>query len=665
MGEFAERAGLWGAAAVALLLGGSTASADTIYLNPRGLAQREQIAQGIQPAQLFDDANGLYLRCRIISSTPAAWGSGRPTLQIEAWSLAGPGRYVWSAQPYTIGMDIVASIHHEFDSHLDLQLMLSSRDEPDAPIGSPAWAARMNRVLDPGGAVGLSRAARPQPAETAAERAGITRTGWVLHHLVEDPLPVLPAAGAGAAARAEYDRLLAERQTRIDADLRANGMDVLHPRSLVLPARDAILGLVEGIARAEKFRFLAERQARHDQPPPLPARANRRIGRDFVERATIAAGFLCTLAEAPAPERPDERAILEAPAVRYMRYGREARDGLLTVLEAANPMHVPLGAGDAEIRDFAERMDREGAAALAAQLRSRPGPRLSPAATLALEPAELAMAAMRVIQEFETFWYADADARRLASALVALARIPDAGASPMAQELSLEARETLVRMLRPDLRGDALRAEEARIRLTESARFREVLDPFFTDADPAVREAMQTVVAHAGFVPVSTDKAVEELFSLATGDGVPDDTSREMRRASRRYAITVLTLLGGLADPDAPGSADDREVAERVFARLQSVRDSVEAGQGTRGQSELLGMLPELPERINEPALRGRVARFLRYERDHVRARHGRARTMLEEAASGSRVLSEDERLRFFEEARRLGRRLDTMRVPE
>lgn len=668
MSGFGERIGWWGAAALAVLIGGREASADTIYLNARGLAQREQIEQGIQPARLFDDANGVYLRCRIVSSTPAAYGGGLPTLQVEAWSPVGPDRYVWSAQPYTIGMGFVRSIEHEVDSHLDLQLMLSSRDEPDAPIGSSSWAARLRRVLDPGGALHLSSGAA-LPAETEEERRRVTRPGWVLFRLIDDPDPMLPdTTGAGGdRLREEYDRVLQERQRRVEAELRADGLDALHPRRLVQPARQAVWALLEGIARSQKFRFLADRQARNDQPPPVPARRDGRIGRDFAERATIAAGFLCTLAEVPAPERPDLRAVIPPLAVRYSDFGLEARDALLTVLEAADPDNLVVGTSGREIDDFAARMDHDGAGALAAQLKARAAARMAPAAVLALEPAETAMAAMRVIQEFETFWYADADARRLSRALLRVARQPGPGASPARFALGLEARETLVRMLRPDMRGDAFRnrPDEGRVRAAEAGRFRAVLDAFFTDPDPAIREAVQAVLAHAGYVPVSTDAALDELFSLATGDGVPDDAPRDVKRATRRYAITILTVLGGLADPRVPASEEDRHVAERVFERLEVVRDRVEAGMGTEGQRELLGMLPELPERVDEPSLRGRIGRFLRFEADHVRARHGRARMMLEEAANGTRVLSEDDRVRYFEEARRLSRRLDHLRVPD
>lgn len=651
------RVGRWGwlgAAGFTLLVGARQASADTIYLNARGAAQREQIQQGIQPARLFDDSNGVYLRCRIISATPAAWGSGLPTLQVEAWSPVGPERYVWSAQPYTIDMSFVRLVEHEVDSHLDLQLMLSSRDEPDAPIGSPAWRTKILRVLD--------------DAETPDERRAVTRAGWIFHQLVDDPAPILPdtTGRGGDQLRAEFDRVQQERKLRMEAELRADGLDALHPRRVGQTARQAIWGLIEGMARSEKFRFLAERQARHDQPPPVPPGMGRSVARSFVERATIAAGFLCTLSEVPMPERIDPRAVIEPPAARYARFGFEARDALLTVLEAADPEHLVVGTDPREIDEYARRMDAAGAAALAAQLKARSAARMDPAAVLALEPADSAMAAMRVLTEFETFFYADADARRVARALLRLARRPAAAR----YDLGLKATETLVRMLRPDMvrtaRGaSAMKADEAAIRGREAARFRAVLDEFVTDPDPDTRAAVQRVMTHAGLVPVSTDAAIDELFSLATGEGVPMDAPREVKRATRRYAITVLTVLGGLADPRVPASEEDRAVAERVFGRLQVVRDRVEAGFGTEGQRELLGMLPDLPERVDEPALRVRVGRFLRFEADHVRARHGRARMMLEEAADGRRVLSDEDRVRYFEEARRLSRRLDNLRVPD
>lgn len=652
------RFGWWGAAGVALLLGAHEAAADTIYFNARGEAQREQIARGIQPAQLYQDENGLYVRCRILSATPAAWGGGVPTLQIEAWSRVGRDRFVWSAQPFTVDMSFVRRVDHEVDSHLDLQLMLSSRDEPDAPIGSSAWATRLRRVLDPDGSGGLSRGPALRP-ETPEERRQVTHRGWVLYTLVEEPEP---AVREGSPA--ELDRLREERHRRMEAELRADGIDVLHPRMLVRPARQAVWSLIEGIARAEKYRFLAERQ-RTDEVPPVPPGAGRRVGRDFVERATIAAGFLCTLAEADVPPRADPRAPFEPLPMRYRRFGLEARDAILTILEEADPDRLTVGASDAEIEEYARRMDADRAAELAAQLRARKSGHVGPAAMLALDPAELGMAAMRVIQEFETFWYADADAERLARALLRLARRPERGASPKRQVLSLEARETLVRMLRPDLRGNVFRAGEAQVRAAEAGRFRAVFDGFVGDPDPAVREAVQAVLAHAGYVAVSTEKAVQELFSLATGEGVPDDAPRDVRRATRRYAITILTVLGGLADPEVPASEEDRALAELVFSRLQTVRDRVEAGVGTEGQREFLSMLPELPERVDEPSLRSRISRFLRFEHDHVRARFSRTRLMLEEAASGRRTLDEEERRRYFEEANRLRRRLDSMRVPD
>lgn len=652
----------------AALLAADRAAADTIYFNDRGLRQRAQIEQGIAPARLFEDQHGLYLRGRIVAATPGAVGGGRPTIVVEAWSRVGD-RFVWSAQPITIGMDWVAFVEHEVDSHLDLQLIVSSRDEPDAPIGTAEWRARLRRVLDPGGEVGLSEdRSNVRPPERPEDRARVTHPGWLLFDLVEEP-PLLPPPADGrdaARLQQEYEQLSTDRQRRLEVDLQRGGINVLHPRSIGRTATQGVWSLLQGIARAKRYPFLAQRMERHDEVPPAPrGAAARGMGKDFVQRATIVLGLMCSLADVPTRGAEEAgRALVVPPGLRYARFGREARDALLAALETANP-------------------DRE------APVPAAPPARLSPQAALPLEPSDLGMAAMRIVQEFETFWsrarregrtwVADGDAsrddetRRLVRALLALAR--DDGSVPPV--LSHEARRTLVRLLRPDVAippslvwGEQRLTPEMVAKMHASAvHFREAMESFFSDSDPAVRAAARSVVEHAAFV--STPRVIDELFGMATGDSVPEETARDARRASRRYALTVLTILGTLDDPDAPSSHDeeqaarDRETSRDVFERLQRVRDRVEEGHGSQGERELVELLPELPSRIDEARLSERVSRFLRNERAHVERAERDARRRLRDAADGRTVLGDEERTRAFEEANRLGRRLRSMRTPE
>ncbi|MCO5165954.1 MAG: hypothetical protein M9894_06255 [Planctomycetes bacterium] len=659
----------FGMALCAALVAADRALADTIYFNDRGLRQRAQIEQGIAPARLFQDEHGLYLRGRILSATPGSLGGARPTLVVEAWSRSGD-RFAWSSQPYTIGMDLVAFIDHEVDSHLDLQLIVSSRDEPDAPIGTAEWRARIRRVLDPGGEVGMSEdRSTVRPRERPEERARVTHPGWLLFDLVEEP-PLLPPPEAGPdAARLgqEFERIMADRQRRFEEDLQRSGVNVLHPRSIGRPAGQAVWSLLQGIARAKRYPALAQRIDRSDEAPPAPrGPAARGMGKDFVQRATIVLGLMCMLADVPTRGAEEAgRAVVEPPGLRYARFGREARDALLAALETANPDHAGTGGQALEMPM-----------------------RMSPAAALPVDPSDLGLAAMRIVQEFETFWSRarregrswvadddlsrDEETRRLVRALLALAR--DDGSVPPV--LAHEARRTLVRLLRPDVAippslmwGDQRLTPEMVAKMHASAvHFREAMEASFSDADPAVRAAARSVVEHAAFV--SSPRVIDELFGMATGDSVPDDAPRDARRASRRYALTVLTILGTLDDPEVPSSSDeeqaarDRETARDVFERLQRVRDRVEDGHGSRGERELVELLPDLPGRIDEARLSERVSRFLRHERRHVERAEREARRRLRDAADGRAVLDDEERTRVFEEANRLGRRLRSMPPP-
>lgn len=629
----------------AFLTTGADASADTIWLNEKGLAQKAAIAEGIKPARLFDDSNGLYIRCRILGARPAAWGSGPPTIQFEAWSPKGADDAEWSAMPYELGGDVIASIQHEVDGHLDLQLMLSSRDEADgagatAPMGTAPWRLRMRRALDPGNALG-SVVARPgvpeAKPETAAELARISHRGWVIYQLAEDPLPTVPLPD-DAAGRQAYDRYMADRLKRHQDQLKADGLNLLHPRSLGRSGREAILMLIDGIARAEKYRFVATRQERESRDPAVvpalpPGMDPTGVPKDFIERATVAAGFLCTLVEMPHSSAPS-RALIAPGGDRYARYGLEARDALISILEQADP--------DRPVPTEAAR-------------------RMSPQAALPVDAAERAIAALRVVTNYATFWEAERDARRFVRALVVLARDGPPGSPPARTVLSLAARNTLVRTLRPDRaeradpRAPELGGAERAAREADAPTFRAAMDGFFTDPDPAIREAVQVVMAHAGYVDIASPRVIDELFGLATGDSIPESADRNVRRATRRYAITVLTVLGCLADPDATDA--DKATADRVFARLQLVRDQVEAGQGSKAQADFLTLLPELHRRVDDPELRSRAKRFLVLERDYVTGAATDARRRLKAAADGSVMLEEAERTRLFEEAKRLNRR--------
>jgi hypothetical protein len=637
----------------ALLASSGAARADTIWLNPKGMAEKDDIQAAIAPAKVLLDANGLgYVRCRILGATPGT----PPQVQFEAWSPKGADGGEWSAQPYQLSADRIKSITHEIDGHLDLQLMLSSRDAADAsgktaPIGTPAWRTRMRRAIDPDNRLGSladTEGRDPAPPETQAELDRITHRGWVIHRLAVEPPFNAPEDAAG---RAEYDRLMAERLEKQGEEFRSAGGDLLHPRGLQRTGRDALISLIEGIARAEKYKFLADRQeAENADPnvvPRLPAGANPlHVPTSFVARATVAAGFLCTLAEMPHPTTPPTSVVLP-PGYVYWTYGREARDALISILEQANP-------------------DRPTA--------SSPG-RLSLQASLPVDAAEKAIAAMRVVNNYSTFWEVEpTDVQRFVRALVMLARQVPTGASSRHNDLMLEARATLVRTLRPDVEGPAspLRGSSNRrpvgkeldTRSADAATFRAALDGFFTDPDPTIREAVQAVLADAGYNHVGSGKVAEDLFSLATGDSIPETTSREERRASRRYAITMLTVLGCLWDPRGSASPADKEVGRAVFEKLQRIRTQVETGQGSKGQVEFLELLPNLHRRIrNDDDLRDRAARILVLEKQFVSDAAATAREELEAMAGGTNADEERARL-LADEVRRLERRAAAMPDP-
>lgn len=628
----------------ALLSTGSEASADTIFLNDKGLEALAEITEAIKPARPFMDASGVaFIRCRILAAR-----SGDPcTIQFEAWSPKGADDADWSARPYEIGADMIKSVQHEVDGHLDLQLMLSSRDEQDgsgktAPIGTPAWATRMRRALDPNNALGMvvdRPGVAPTPPETEAELNRVTHRGWLIHRLAVEPILSIPSDVAG---RREYDRLMAERQKKQLEEFQRDGLNVLHPRTLARSGREALVMLIEGIARAEKYRFLAARQEAENRDkatvPEMPSGIDTTdVPTGFVARATFAAGFVCSFAEMP------------QSSGQYWAYGREARDALITILEQANP-------------------DKPTPTA--------PPGRLSVQAALPVDAAEKATAAMRVVVNYATFWEAEArDVRRYLRALLMLARTGPDGSSPRRDDLVKAARATLVRTLRPDLNtppapglrmGGARDLAAEQSKRTESAdTFRAALDPFITDPDPSVREAVQAVLAHAMYNAPGSEAVIDELFGLATGDAIPESADRDARRASRRYAITILTVLGCLSDPRSRASQQDRDAGKRVFERLQLIRTQVETGNGSKGQAEFLALLPELHRRItDDPDLSDRAARFLVLEKDHVTEAAGAARRRLEAIAAGTETVDEEEATRLAEEARRLSRRAANLRTP-
>lgn len=685
-----------------LALAAQRASADTIVLDastPRGQSECQRIAQEIAPAKLFTAPGGgplRYLRGRIIGATPSAPGSaGRPQLTVEAWWTGGGGTYVWGGRQTQVGTDVIKYVQHEFDGHLDLQLMLSSRDErlaagqPVAPIGSPAWRTRLLRVLDPNGALGVVAGQR-QPPETAAELAAVTHRGWLLFCLTEDLVPVAPEsptsadAGADAAAKARrrlaYDALMRARQTAYTDEVKTQGANLLHPRVVSLPASDAVHALLEGVARVRdpRYAFLKQRVDAEPNVPSLPAgQTLAGVGRNFEERAVIAVGFLCTLSRVATPASPPPRAandpegLIEPAHLRYQRFGREARDALLGHLEAAADDALATDASGQEIDAWVDaRIDdaSDRAAAKAAMASGRLVLPLPQAARLDVTPADVAHVGLQVVQQFEGFWLREAtEGRRLVRALVALAREAPAGASPSRQALTIMARETLIRLLRPDARRVASDPRELAALMGHARKFQQDLEDMFMHQDPAVRAAVQTVLVHAGVTNVATDGAIDELFALAASENQPDAPDQTVRRATRRYAVTVLTLLGVLADPEVGATEKDRATGERVFARLQDLRDVVESGQGSRGEGDLIRLLDRLP-RVVEPDLRERVERFQGLEVRHVRRRFEAARDdvrRLERMVmdNGAAVDAEDtERLRRLRgDLSRLGRRMELL----
>lgn len=551
---------------MALALASAEVAADGIFLNAKGQAEAARIEGLIRPARLERAGARVFLRGRIVDAHAVPRGF---VVQFQPSWMVG-ARHVWARDAVTLESDVIQMLSVEVDSYLDLQLLLSSRDDANpaapaaarvrAPFGSPAWRARLARILDPAG-----------PTEPAMETASLVHRGWLMFSLIEEPAPVYPTDAAGQAA---FKRYLEAAQARHVAQIKAGGADILHPFARAATGEDAMTGLVYGAARARRYRWDDKDDPTLDkatrQPPPGPGE-----GKDLAERAVIAASFLCRLADTPetgarqrcpAGQPCVTEPLLQPTGQRIAYFGSAARLRLLSIVESAAPGVPDLGA------------------------------MFEPAA-LPIEPAEGALMALRVLDDCRPTW--GQGAGRLARSLIALAGDPPASASKPQRTLRDEARRTLLASLRPDL--SRLREPARSNRSAEAVELRRVFSSLLFDTDPALRAVAQTIVVDGGTVhDIVDDHAIDGLWGVGLGRDVPDGgDGPEPPRTTRRDAVTMLMLLGTLADPKHPTTPGSHPTARRIIEGIRRIRASKAAGTASWGESRLLELLARRPAEVD------------------------------------------------------------------
>lgn len=547
---------------LALALASTEAAADGIFLNAKGQADAARIEALIRPARLERAGAKVFLRGRIVDAHAIPRGY---VVQFQPSWMAGT-RQVWAREAVTLESDVIQQLGVEVDSYLDLQLLLSSRDEVNpaapaaqrvrAPIGSPAWRARLARILAPSG-----------PTEPAGETAALVHRGWILFGLIEEPSPVVPTDAAGQAA---YQRYLEAAQARFIAQIKAGGVDILHPRARSLAGADAMKGLVYGAARGKRYGWDDKDDLTVDkttlQQPRGPGE-----GKDLMERAVIAASFLCRLADTPqtgarqrcpAGQPCVTEPVLQPTGQRIAYFGMDARTRLLSIVDDAAP-------GVPDVNAMFE-----------------------PSA-LPIEPAESALMALRVLEDCRPTWGHAAE-RIVRSLSMFVGELP-ANASKAQGDLRGEARRILMANLRPDLSG--LREPELAGRSADAVEERNVFGSFMFNEDPALRAVARSIVFDGGTVHdfVEAD-AVDSLFGVAMKPDTPEGgDGPEPRRTTRRYAVTMLIALGTLADLKHPTVAGSHPLAQQILERVRRIRASKAAGTASMGQARFLETLGRRP----------------------------------------------------------------------
>ncbi len=645
------------------LASASAARADTIYLKPMPPGDLDAINRTLEPARLFRDATGVYVRGRIVGlrkGSNVGGGSIRAAYLVDAWwrprADADP---VWSTGLVPISAAHVARIVHEFDDDLDLRLMLSSRDQlvdedrPSAPIGTRPWVARLLDVFDPAGALGVG--ARRQPgAPIPPDR--IEHPGWVADRLQRGT--GLSTADARRRSDEEMNRTFSSEE------------NPFHPMLLGSPPDSLAMALLEGMARNRAHGRWARRQDSDAEGRPLPQ------GQRFDQKCATALAFLASLARADAgagqvgQSYRDFGAGIRAGVLQALQAGARGQLGpdddpddvlawRLHLAERALPDLDPAEL-DPETRAELER-ERERLAAeqreVAAQLSGSPRPAVDPAAQLRVTPTEIAWVALDVLQEFSTFWLHAQDGERLVRALVALGRQVDGPDprrrdGPLYHSLPDQAVLTLVRLLRPNL---ATREVPAPVLREAAARFREDLDELLTEDDEATRELILAVLTYSGrLTPLASRRAIDGLFADALAEPGADTSPEGRVRAQvaqrrRRFALTMLVILGNLAGPEY--DQDERAIGEDVIERLQVLRDRDHDKTAAPNERGLVRALDALPGAGGaDEDLRERAKALFEVESRtafaEAQRRLDRSRRALEDALARGRPADELDRLR-------------------
>lgn len=620
----------WAVVAVGLGVA-PTAQADTIYLNARGAARRAELDQAMAPARTFSDSTGLYIRGRVVAYKKGDLTASDPraklaALFIDPWFRSGPDDELQWGNPDTpveVSLSDVSRVIYEVDDDFDLRLMVSGRDQagadrPAAPIRPDGvgyrWRVRMNLALDPDGSLRLATPAtdaerrRILEEERGRDWSTLEQPGWIVEALTNPLLQLKPDA-----TPEDYQKLRDAVNQRLT---QSQEHDPFHPFSMTGRPDEVVRSLLEGAARTKRFPGLATRQR-----PQLPSPSNV----PFDVKCEVVAGMLCSLAGLNEP-RPEDVTPQADRVRRFRTFGYGARSGLIAVLEAAGPGRIAPEDPPDVVARWLQKQGMTG-----------PAPRrlaLPPeAARLPVDPSEVAIEALGLLN-LDTFrLHRQADAERLVQAIVALGRRLEAD-DPRAQDrarrtgsLQLEAKKALILLLRPDLSeaDDVMRPKL----LEAGQKFRAYLKQVVLDEDPAVRGFIEQTLAEAGTLPpIATRPVIEGLFGAAMADvderAAPEGVDarehaarQRLRREQRRYAVTILMVLGTLAEDGDATTADEKEIGAEVIERVQRIRDAVAARTAGQSQAQFVRLLDRLPQLLadSDPALASRAGRFLEVER--------------------------------------------------
>ncbi len=547
-----------------LCLGPFVAVADTIYLSPEGLKNRDVLRVRLAPAVIFEEpmSKRSYISCIVVGergartpSAPFNTLEGRPEYTIIAFDASGAER----SENVTINGLWIQAVVPDLDTDLDVRALFSNRDQLSGiAMGSRNYFAMARRAGDPTGALGLWRNDITLPPEPAG-----VKEGAVIRLLLDPPVQDANGHATSWAQRRQAEAIAAMKE------LMVKRMPVVHA--------------IQDSSLTDVHRKLLEAVARE--------RAYRLSGSGFDRTALSMLVFLLDLATVRHRDQPKG----DQPADVIFFTGCEVLSHLVRSIEAASPGssgHNEPAALLALHRRFASTDDGEQKKRITADYEAlqAQGRGAKPACVLhrhfCVDSSETAAAAIDALAASEATYVSDTIAARLAKALLDLHGTAD-GPNPRKfdrVDLRDAAFKLLVQLLKPSASPDEARATQRE----DSARAaRKELRDLLCDGKKISpqKDVARRALAEAGWgSPEELNALVKALLDEAIRFSHNAARSPEQSGWQRELAfsnIVQLKALIGLAGSQLPTEARaGNDIIERIAEIRRTQRDPSKANRG-------------------------------------------------------------------------------------